>query len=178
MKKEWFMLFRYPVPADMEYYLEEQASLGYYLEPIGEKGLFYYEFSEAKSGKCKYMVDISKLPKSMYMETLIREGWQYMGTSGNCYIWKQQYTDERPKDMSDRLCKLNHCKIWAVIMLLLSILFLGVIIGFAYSFYYEIKMNVMEKHYIYIIEAIINIPFFIVFASMLKKLWNGISIYK
>lgn len=178
MKKEWFMLFRYPVPADLEYYLEEQASLGYYLEPLGEKGMFYYTFKEAKSGKCKYMVDVSKLPKSMYIETLMSKGWTYLGTSGNCYVWKQEYVDERPEDMSDKLCKYKHCRNGAILSAIGMLVFLIAAIALIWGTYVELTYGGHIKHHIYIFEAVIN--FFVsgVCLAIYRKFSRGISIYK
>ena len=162
-KKDWFAALKHPVPADMEYYLEEKASQGLMLCPVGEKGFFYFEFIEDEPQKCKYMVDISKLPKSLYMETMIDNGWSYLGKSGNCYIWRQSYEDVRPKDLSDKVCKQNHCRNLGLIMLFLAILCTVAAGALIWGFIYEIQMEAVKRHYTYIVEAVLQVPLFLYF---------------
>lgn len=175
IRKEWFVPFRNPVPADMEYFLEEKASEGYTLLPLGEQGLFTFRFLEGKPTKCKYMVDVSNLPKTLYVQTLIDKGWQYLGTTGNCYVWKQEYDDVRPEDMSDSFCRKQYCKKFGLIMLALFILILTISIGLIWGYYYEIKMHVGNKHIIYIFEAIFNLPFLIYTFWAYRKLSDGVG---
>lgn len=174
-KKEWFLLFRYPAPVDMEYFLEKQAEEGYMLQPIGMEGPLYYKFAECKNCKCKFMVDVSNLPKAMYMETLLNKGWEYMGSSGNCYIWKQEYSDERPQDMSDSFCKSKHCRNGGILFLLISLLILAIAIVSMWAFGMEIKTNAEVKHIAYIFMAIIDLVVSVLGLIVAKRFFSGIE---
>lgn len=176
-KKEWFMLLRYPVPADLEYYLEEAASNGYFLKPLGEKGFFYYEFEKENPAKCKYMVDITALPKAMYIETLLNKNWEYLGTSGNCYVWRQKYDDTRPKDMSDMFCKERHCRNFGIAMLVLGLILFALVGIFTWECVQELKIFSEIKHIMFVVNAIINTILGIFSLSLSYNLFSGIKKY-
>ena len=100
-KKEWFVSVKHMQPSELEYYLEAQAANGYILKKLGELAPFYYEFEEGEKTKTKFVVDKTALAKDMYVDTLTGKGWELMGTVGPFYLWRQDYTDKRPKDFTD-----------------------------------------------------------------------------
>lgn len=178
MKKEWLMLFRYPVPADLESYFENASMQGEHLKKLEEKNLFFYEFEEAPSARYRYMVDITALPKAMYMETLLNDGWEYLGTSRNCYFWRKEYSDNvRPKDMSDRLCLGKHCRNAGILALIMAIALLAISAGLIWGYNYEIKMGAETRHIMFIVEAIINLPFCVYAFWAARTLFKGANRY-
>ena len=129
VKKEWFVSVKHMQPSELEYYLEAQAANGYILKKLGELAPFYYEFEEGEKTKTKFVVDKTALAKDMYVDTLTGKGWELMGTVGPFYLWRQDYTDKRPKDFTDSAIRGKACKalsIGALIITLISacILFL------------------------------------------------------
>ena len=175
-EKKFFMSLRKVVPSDLEYYLEQQASNGKMLKPVGESGFLFYEFYDAAPTKCKYVVDVSALPKALYIETLINDNWEYLGRTLNCYVWRKCYEQERPNDFSDKECKRKHCLRmglgFAVAALVCLILLFALIWGCMFEHRNGINSHIM----MYVIEAIIQIPFVSYFAWAAKRLLvNGKS---
>lgn len=170
MVKSWFASLKYIVPTDMEYFLEEKAAEGYMLKEVGPMGLFYFEFIEEMSQKCKYVVDVTKLPKSLYMETVMEKDWEYMGRTGNCYIWRQCYADSRPEDFADQSTRKKYCIRIGLLMLLLCIIFLGTIGALIWGIYNEHIRGISIHTAAYIVEAVINIPFAVYFGYQAKRL--------
>lgn len=168
-KKEWFVSLKNLQPSELEYYLEEQASKGMILKKIGEMGLFYYEFEEGEATKTKYVVDKSGLPKEVYIKSLTDNGWELMGTNGPFYIWRQDYTEKRPKDFTDMLIRAKTCKIMAIVCLVITILLCILTIGYGNLIYqthaYISKLRLAS----YVIGAIIQIPFILFFARAFLK---------
>lgn len=172
MVKEWFVALKYIVPSDMEYYLEEKAAQGYMLKDVGETGILYFEFVEQMSEKCKYVVDFTSLPKSMYMESVMEKGWEYLGKSNNCYIWRKCYKDERPEDFADLVSRKKYCFRMGLGMAIIAFLFLAVIIALVWAIFWEKKQGVDTHMVAYIVEAILNLPFVIYFGLLAKKLFS------
>lgn len=172
-KKCWFAPFKYPTPELMEYYLEEMASEGYSLEPVGEKGMFYYEFTDAKAGKCKFMVDKSELPKAMYVETILKSGWELMGQSMNCYIWRQYYENERPQDMTDAVCLKKHSRNMFFGMLLGALILLVAIATLIGGYIILSKHGKAAGKYFYFIEAAILAPICMYFFWASRKFFKS-----
>lgn len=168
-KKAWLIPIKYPIPEDLEYYLEEMAAEGYILQPLGEKSLFFYEFEEGKRQKTKYMVDKSTMPMDVYTKMMLDRGWEYMGKSGNCVVWRQDYDEKRPEDCSDKFCKNRHTKNMGIIFLIIALLFVITAGALGYGFYYEKKMNAEYLHYGYILQAVLHLPFAIYFGIKAKK---------
>ena len=90
-KKIIFASLRHIVPSDMEEYLENMQAKGFELRSLADGSLFYFPFGEAETGKAKYAVDSTGLSKALYMQMLIDKGWEYLGRSMNCYIWRKKY---------------------------------------------------------------------------------------
>lgn len=172
--KKWFVGLKYLVPSELEYYLEEKAAEGYFLQPTGQNGILYFTFEEGKSRKCKYMVDISALPKEMYIEEMTKNEWEYLGKVGNCYIWRQFYDSVRPKDCSDEYCLQRHCLRMGIFFFLLLLLLLVTIGLLIWGVYIEKKYAVNKFTTMYIIEAIINLPFAVYFGWAARKLFASL----
>ena len=170
MVKNWFASLKYIVPTDMEYFLEEKAAEGYMLQEVGSMGLFYFEFVEEMSQKCKYVVDVTRLPKSLYMETVMEKDWEYMGRTGNCYIWRQRYTDSRPEDFADQSTRKKYCLRMGLLMLLLCVIFLGAIGALIWGVYFEHTKGFAVHTAAYIVESVLNLPFAIYFGYQAKRL--------
>ena len=169
--KVWFAALKYIVPTEMEYFLEEEAAEGWQLKPVGEMGLFYFEFVEAKPSKCRYVVDVTALPKHLYMQTLSEKEWEYMGNSGNCHIWRKTYEETRPKDFADRICRKNHCKRLGIAMLIFMVLCLAAALALIWGYMYEGKMQAEgPRHVIYLVEAALQVPFILYFGWAAGKL--------
>lgn len=169
MKKIWFVPIKYIVPEDLEYFLEEKAAEGLQLKPVGQLSLFYYEFDEVKPHKAKFLVDKTSMDKAEYVKIMMDRGWEYIGNSGNCIIWRQEYQDKRPEDCSDKYYKDKHTRNMGIIMLIVALLFILSAFGFVGGFIYERKMNAEYLHYGYFFQAAIHLPIGIYCAIKAKK---------
>ncbi|MBQ8262171.1 MAG: DUF2812 domain-containing protein [Lachnospiraceae bacterium] len=157
MKKALAAL-RYIVPSDMEYFLEEQAAEGWKLEHLGEMSLFYFSFEEGPGETAKFIVDVTALPKAVYLQTGIERGWEFMGKTGNCYVWRQVYKDKRPEDFTDKACRKKHCTRMGVGALLFALLCLGAAIALFYGAYIDVTMGESKHCIAYIVEGILQLP--------------------
>lgn len=169
VKKEWFVCFRYLQPSELEYFLEEQAAKGLILKKIGEMGLLYYEFEEGEATKSKYVIDRSELPKDLYVQTLLDKGWELMGTNGPFYIWKQDYTDKRPKDFTDMAIRVKVCKIITIICIVIALLLLALVIGYGNLIYQTYSYISKFKLVFYILGVAIQFPFLYFFGRAILK---------
>lgn len=170
IEKVWGVSLKKIVPQELEYYLEEKAVEGYRLEPIGEVGLFFFQFKPCESHKVKYVVDSTKLDVEMYKETLIKKGWEYMGTSANFHVWRQEYTDKRPDDFTDTYIRGKSTLTLGIIFLIVGLLCLAVAVGSVYGIYLEHQVGIRRNLVLYIIQTVVSIPFIAYFLWAAKNL--------
>lgn len=163
--KKWLAALKYIKPGDMEDFLESSSREGIHLKMIGQAGLFYFEFEEGEPRKYRYVVDISALPKALYLQTLIEEGWEYMGKTGNCYVWRMEYEEKRPKSFADKICLRKHCNRLAIVALLAMLLCLGAAGALIYSAVLEYRYydGYTVRFIMYLVEALINLPLAVYF---------------
>ena len=171
--KRFLATLRHIVPSDLEYYLEEEHNSGHILKPLGQEGLFFLKFTEEKPEKCAYMVDISALPRTIYMKTMIEKGWDYMGQTMNCHVWRQYYKKgKRPENLSDRLCLKKHCIRIGLIMAVAALLFLGLFVAYFYFLWAERQRGIQDHFWQYLFLGLIQIPFFAYSAWASRKLFR------
>lgn len=172
--KKYFAAFKHIAPSDMEFFLEEMASNGYILEPFSQSGLLYLKFSESRGEYVRYVVDVTGLQKHLYMKTLIDQGWEYMGQTLNCHIWKKAYEKgDRPADFADVRCIRTHCIRMGVVFAVLAILMLALFAGYIFLIYNEHAHAMEVKHdVLYALLACIQVPFTAFFAFLAYKLFK------
>lgn len=172
--RRFFATLRHIAPTDLEYYLEEEHSSGHALEPLGQTGLLYLKFIEKKPEKCAYMVDLSALPKALYIRTLAEKGWEPMGQAMNCYIWRQYYEEgKRPENLSDRFCLRAHCLRLGIVMLAAAFVFLGLAAAYMYLLWLEHQKGIQEHFWKYLIFSLLQLPFFGYTAWAARKLFDN-----
>lgn len=170
--KKWLAALKYIKPGDMEDFLENSSREGMHLKVIGQAGLFYFEFEEGEPRKYRYVVDISALPKALYIQTLIEKEWEYMGKTGNCYVWRKEYEERRPENFTDKLCIRKHCNRLAIVALLATILCLGAAGALIYGAVLEHRYynEYTLRFFMYLLEAFINLPLAVYFFWAGRKL--------
>ena len=165
IEKKMFAAMRYIVPSDMEYYLEEMSAEGKILRPVGEGGLFYYEFTEEKAQKARFVVDHSTMPKALYMQMAIDKGWEFMGKSFNCYIWRQRYEDKRwPESFADQTGVQKHCLHQGLVMTAMAFVCLALAVAIVYFLRLERQHGIADHTVQYAIMFASQMPFLIYFA--------------
>lgn len=112
MKKliSWFPLCRYIIPSEFENWLEKQALNGWHIEKLNVFSFFHFTFKKANPKKYRYVLDLNPLPNKDYNEMYIQFGWEPMGRISNFFIWRQEYSDERPESFTDRDSLINRNK--------------------------------------------------------------------
>ena len=177
--KRFFAALKHVSPMDLEYYLEEEHSAGHILRPIGQEGLLYFSFTEERPDKCAYAVDISDLPRALYVPTLVEKGWEPMGRTMNCYVWRQYYKgDRRPESFADRECLRKHCIRLGIVMLILGVLLLA-LSGMYFNLFRQAKLQgVTDNNWKYILFGILHLPFFAYFAFAARKLFREARMFR
>lgn len=168
-KKEWFVSVKHMQPSELEYYLEAQAANGYILKKLGELAPFYYEFEEGEKTKTKFVVDKTALAKDMYVDTLTGKGWELMGTVGPFYLWRQDYTDKRPKDFTDSAIRGKACKALSIGALIITLILVLLMFGYGYHLYQIYAFKNAVKIAIDVVGVLIQIPFIRFFFRAYRK---------
>lgn len=176
--KKYFYAVKHIVPYEMEDDLEQLARRGYLLKNVGQTGLLYFDFREVNPAKYRYVVDYTKLPKAMYMEALIEKGWEYLGMTGDCYIWRMKYEEDVvPEKFSDKECLKKQCTKLGIIFVVLAVLCMAAAGGTLWGISYEHKMGIPIHTVPYAIEAILQLPFIVLFFRLASKLFNAVQFY-
>ena len=177
--KQFFAALKHISPSDLEYYLEKEHSAGHVLKPIGQEGLLYFSFSEEEPKKCAYVVDISALPKAMYVPTLAKKGWEPLGCALNCYVWRKEYEEgKRPEYFADRACLRLHCLRLGFIMLAMALATLALACAYFWFLYKEHQLGLKDHFWQYLIFGIVQLPFSLYFSLAARKLLHEARLFK
>ena len=170
---KFFAALKYIIPSDMEYFLEESSAEGLELMDLGQSSVCAMKFLEAKPEKVKYAVDCTGLTKSLYMQTILDKGWEYMGSSLNCYVWRKRYEgSDRPEDFTDKKAIAKHCLkqgiVFGVVALILLVLYTLMIIELVAEF----KMGETKHIPLYSIAMTVQLPL------LLYSIWASVRLIK
>lgn len=115
-KTVWFSMFRRMVPADYEQWLEELAREGWNVEKIGQFGSICMTFRKTEPKQYRYVFDLNAFPNNDYRSMYEQFGWEYAGRMSSCFVWRKEYTGERPESFTDKesLVKRNRRVLAAV----------------------------------------------------------------
>lgn len=171
-KSVWLSTFRYVVPADYEAWLEKKASEGWVVERVGQWSSIRLVFHKTEPKKYRYIFDINVHPKADYMETYKQFGWDFIGQMASCFIWRKEYSGERPESFSDTgsVEKRNKNVMNAVMVsfIMFLVAFLAVALSFIFTFY---GLNTSD-----IIQFVIGLVLSLSFALYLG--WVIVKIYR
>ncbi|MBR3305709.1 MAG: DUF2812 domain-containing protein [Lachnospiraceae bacterium] len=172
VKRKLFAGLRHMVPGDLEYWLEECNSEGLKLVHTGQTGMLYFSFVEDTPEKTRYVIDCPTMPKALYFSALVDDGWESLGQSMNCYIWRKTYTDgDRPADFSDKAGVRMHCFRQGLAFLLMFLAFLALFIAVAYAFYLRFKAGLSPVQIVEFAAILVfHIPFIVFFGIGSGKL--------
>jgi hypothetical protein len=106
-KVVWFSAFKHVIPADYENWLEEMASQGWNIDQIGQWSSIRLVFTKTTPKSYRYVYDIQPNPKKDYRPTYEQFGWEFVGIMASCFMWRKEYSGERPEAFSD-LQSLEH----------------------------------------------------------------------
>lgn len=97
----WLSAFKHVIPADYENWLEELASQGWNIDRIGQWSSVRMVFTKTTPRKYRYVYDIQQNPKKDYQATYEQFGWEFVGIMASCFLWRKEYSGERPEAFSD-----------------------------------------------------------------------------
>jgi len=100
-KVVWLSAFKHVIPADYENWLEEMASQGWNINRIGQWSSIRLVFTKTTPKKYRYVYDIQTNPKNDYRSTYEQFGWEFVGIMASCFMWRKEYSGERPEAFSD-----------------------------------------------------------------------------
>lgn len=98
---KWFSTFIHITPDDYEAWLEKLAHHGYHPKKVSQWSSVVMKFEEGEPKKYRYVLDIQPAPQSDYVSTYEEFGWELCGRMASTYLWRMEYTDERPESFSD-----------------------------------------------------------------------------
>lgn len=97
----WLSAFTNVVPADYENWLEDLALQGWVVDKIGQWSSVYMTFKRAEPKKYRFVYDMQAVPKKDYKATYEQFGWEFVGQMASAFIWRKEYTTQRPESFSD-----------------------------------------------------------------------------
>ena len=97
----WLVPYRYPVPADLENWLEQQASRGRVLARVGQTSWLRMTFRQGEPARFRYVVDLQARSRPDYLSTYTDFGWEHLGQMSSIHIWRKAYDDVRPEAFTD-----------------------------------------------------------------------------
>lgn len=96
-----FSVFRKVVPAEYETWFEQLALEGWFPQNVKHTSCFLMTFVKGTPKKYRYVVDLQAAPKSDYISTYKDFGWEFVGRMSTIYVWRKEYSSERPEAFSD-----------------------------------------------------------------------------
>jgi len=139
-KSYWLPIFRKFIPADLESWIESLASEGWNIDKLGMFSVFRLTFQKTGPKRYRYVFDMNlsaSYRHKEYRQIYEQFGWEYVGRfNANSYLWRKEYTDERPESFTDmeslknRNKRVRNAVLAAFILMLISIFALtaGIII--------------------------------------------------
>jgi hypothetical protein len=100
-KVVWFSAFKHVIPADYENWLEDMASQGWNIDRIGQWSSIRLVFTKTTPKIYRYVYDVQQNPKKDYRATYEQFGWEFVGIMASCFMWRKEYSGERPEAFSD-----------------------------------------------------------------------------
>ncbi len=97
-----FSVFRNVVPAEYEEWFEKLALEGWFPQNITHTSSVLMSFAKGAPKKYRYVLDVQAAPKSDYISTYRDFGWKLAGQMSGIYVWRKEYSDERPEAFSDK----------------------------------------------------------------------------
>lgn len=140
-KSFWMPLFTKLIPADFETWAEQLALAGWNIGKLKTFSVFRLTFHKTEPKRFRYVYDLN-IPAALkfndYKQTYEQFGWEYVGCfNANTYLWRKEYTGERPESFTDIESILNRNKrvrnavavVFAFSILVFLAFLAGIIVG-------------------------------------------------
>ncbi len=101
-KTVWFSAFKNVVPADYEKQLEDYALQGWQVDKIGQWSSVFMVLKRGEPKKYRFVYDMQTIPIKDYRSTYEQFGWEFVGQMASAFIWRKEYTQEKPESFSDK----------------------------------------------------------------------------
>ena len=93
----------------IEKYLEDMAKNGWHLKEVSHS-LLVFHFVEGEPRKTSFSVDYRSKEDKEYFAILEDAGWQCLGKGAGWFIWRQEYTNNKPKIYTDKQSLIDRSK--------------------------------------------------------------------
>jgi len=97
----FFPAFKRVVPSDFENWLENMALDGWHIERVRQWSSIIMIFKKGKTKKYRFVYDLQAVPGKDYIPTYEQFGWECLGRMASVYIWRMEYSGERPEAFTD-----------------------------------------------------------------------------
>lgn len=88
------------LPQDYEKWVEDYEAKGWHLEKVSMFGIIH-KFVKGEPKKFRYCYDCQNKRQPEYEKIFSDLGWELVFYSCGSYIWRKEYTDERPEAFTD-----------------------------------------------------------------------------
>lgn len=170
-----FSPFRYVVPADYEVWFENLALEGWHPQKIGQWSSFAMNFIKGEPQKYRYVVDVQAMPKKDYRQTYEDFDWEFVGQMASVFVWRKQYTDERPESFSDvgNLMERNKRFIWAISFSFIMSLLAAIVVSVCFVINY--KSLVIDEYIQFAVGLILSYGLAISLGCIMRKIKKNIE---
>jgi hypothetical protein len=94
------------VPEDFEAWMEGLALEGWNIDKLPAVGIAWMTFHKTEPKRYRYVYDLNipaLIKRKDYKQTYEQFGWEFVGAlNANTFLWRKEYTDERPESFTDR----------------------------------------------------------------------------
>ena len=127
VKAVWWTPYKYAAPSDWERYMEDMAAQGWNVDKIKQRRSFRMVFHKTEPKQYRYVMDLNAFPKKDYMATYEAFGWEFVGKMASEYIWRREYTGERPEAFTDTASlEKRNMNVINVLRILLVVMLAGI----------------------------------------------------
>ncbi|MHC1684176.1 MAG: DUF2812 domain-containing protein [Clostridiaceae bacterium] len=172
-KTFYLSVFRNVVPADYENWLEKLAMQGWNIDRISQWNSMAMTFYRSEPKKYRYIFDMQAFPKKEYKPIYEEFGWEFVGQMASCFIWRKEYTHERPESFttSESIEKRNKHVISAVSVSF--IIFLIVTIILSTSFMVKFSILSSSDRMQFILGTVLSSSFTVYLGYVMKKIYKN-----
>lgn len=166
----WLSAFKNVVPANYENWLENLALHGWNVDKIGQWSSIYMTFKYGEPKHYRFVYDMQAFPTKEYKETYEQFGWNFVGQMASAFIWRKEYTNEKPESFSDKesVEKRNNRVFWAASVSFIMFLLMALIISV--FFVINIKHLMPEDIFQFVLGMAISYGFAGYMGYVLKKI--------
>jgi len=165
--------FQYVIPADYEAWFEDLAEKGWHPQNVGQWSSIAMTFGKGEATKYRYVFDMQSSVKKDYKLTYEEFGWEFVGQMASSFLWRKQYSGERPESFSDEENLVNRSKrfVWAVSFSFIIMFITAVIITVCFALNFtQLKFGYYVQ---FLLGLLISYSFTFYLGGVMRKIYKN-----